>query len=269
MDWLKIIRTVAPRGKPVIVQAVANAMPQIIAEFDLSSPERQSHFLAQIAHESDGFKTTVEYASGAAYEGRDGLGNTQPGDGKRFKGRGLIQLTGRTNYAAASHDLGVDFVARPEIAGQFPHAIRLAGWYWKKRNINRLADKDDIRAVTRAVNGGLNGLDQRVEYHIAAVAALKKSAAQLTDTAADAAADPPAKPKTMAQSCTGNTAIATGALGVIGIANQATSAAKEAAANASDIVTSVGPWVALGVLVIAGAAFIWFDRREKMQILGV
>ena len=110
------------------------------------------------------FRTTTEYASGAAYEGRRDLGNTHKGDGKRFRGHGLIQLTGRANHAAASEALDHDFVAHPEDAAIFPWAAEIAGWYWSTHKLNRHADRDDVRAATKAINGGLNGLRDRTAY---------------------------------------------------------------------------------------------------------
>ncbi|MGH8638602.1 MAG: glycoside hydrolase family 19 protein, partial [Burkholderiales bacterium] len=93
------------------------------------------------------------------------LGNTIPGDGKLFKGRGLIQLTGRANYAQYGKDCGIDCVADPGRVASDPFvAVDVACWYWNMRQINRLADADDAKAVTKAINGGYNGLDDRMEY---------------------------------------------------------------------------------------------------------
>jgi predicted chitinase len=137
--------------------------------YDISTPLRRAHFIAQVCHESGGLRWNEELASGAAYEGRRDLGNTEPGDGRRFKGRGLIQLTGRANYrqyTAHCRDLGeeMDFEAEPERVAEPPHAARVAGWYWDSRRINRLADDDDVVAVTKKINGGTNGLDDRKRY---------------------------------------------------------------------------------------------------------
>jgi putative chitinase len=117
--------------------------------------------LAQIAHESAGFATLVEYASGKAYEGRKDLGNTQPGDGVRYKGRGVIQLTGRANYRALGDYLGINLEAQPDLAAMPYVAYQVAAHYWLDRNINADADRDDLEAVTRAINGGTNGIKSR------------------------------------------------------------------------------------------------------------
>lgn len=171
-DWTKVLRTIAPKGKSSIISGLAAAMPRVIEEAALGSPRRQAHFLAQIAHESDGFRTAVEYANGAAYEGREDLGNIHAGDGRRYKGRGLVQLTGRANYAEFGRELGVDLVGNPDLAAKFPYAALTAALYWRKRTINGYADADDLRAVTRKINGGYNGLAQRAAYLKAAKRAL-------------------------------------------------------------------------------------------------
>jgi putative chitinase len=167
-DWASIIKKIAPTALPSIVNGLAAAMPRCIQIADLTTPLRQEHFLAQLAHESAGFKTTTEYASGKAYEGRKDLGNTQKGDGVRYKGRGLIQITGRSNYNTMSKALGVDFIKEPELAAEFPYAALTAALYWKNHNINRYADRDDIRGVTKVINGGTNGLADRMSYLVKA-----------------------------------------------------------------------------------------------------
>lgn len=141
------------------------AIEQACIRFGINTPLRVSHFLAQVAHESMTGRYMAEIASGRAYEGRKDLGNTQTGDGVRFKGRGLIQLTGRANYTAYSMALYGDLraVHDPAMVAQLPDAALAAGWFWARNSINALADRDDVRAVTRRVNGGFNGLDDRIK----------------------------------------------------------------------------------------------------------
>lgn len=130
----------------------------------LTTPLRQAHFLAQIGHESGSLRFSAEIASGAAYERRADLGNTQPGDGPRFKGRGLIQLTGRANYTRFGEAIGrkAEILADPAlVATDADLAVEAAGWFWEDRKLNALADRDDLRLITRRINGGLNGLAQR------------------------------------------------------------------------------------------------------------
>lgn len=127
----------------------------------MDSPLRLAHFLAQVGHESGSFKYMEEIASGSAYEGRANLGNTQPGDGVRFKGRGPIQITGRANYRFFGRQIGIDLERRPEIAAYPSIGLHLACAYWGNRNLNGLADKDLTEDITRKINGGLNGLADR------------------------------------------------------------------------------------------------------------
>ena len=135
-----------------------------MAEFGINTPARQGSFLAQLAHESGQLVYVRELASGAAYEGRKDLGNVQPGDGVRFRGRGLLQITGRANYAACGKALGLDLLAKPELLEQTVNACRSAGWFWQSRGLNSLADAGDQVAVTRRINGGTNGLAERLAY---------------------------------------------------------------------------------------------------------
>ena len=140
------------------------ALNATMAEFGISTLARQASFLAQLAHESGQLLYVRELASGVAYEDRKDLGNTQPGDGARFRGRGLIQVTGRANYAACGKALGLDLLAKPELLEQTVNACRSAGWFWQSRGLNALVDAGDQVAVTKRVNGGTNGLAERQVY---------------------------------------------------------------------------------------------------------
>lgn len=127
----------------------------------MDNPLRLAHFIAQVAHESGGFVYMEEIASGSKYEGRADLGNTQPGDGKLFKGRGPLQLTGRANYREYGQALGIYFEEHPEIVAYPSIGLHVACEYWKRRGLNAFADMDDVLAITKKVNGGTNGLDDR------------------------------------------------------------------------------------------------------------
>jgi putative chitinase len=133
-------------------------------EFEIDTPQRQAAFLAQISHESGELRYVAEIASGKAYEGRADLGNTEPGDGMRFKGRGLIQITGRDNNASCGCALGLDLLADPELLEDPVNAARSAAWFWSTHGCNELADAGNFRQITLRINGGFNGYDERVSY---------------------------------------------------------------------------------------------------------
>ena len=133
-------------------------------EFEINTPLRWCHYLAQIAHESAELRYSEEIASGKAYEGRKDLGNIYKGDGVKFKGRGLIQLTGRANYQEYKKYCGFDVTAQPQLLCKPVGAIRSSMWFWKKKFLNVLADKDDFSTITRRINGGTNGWDDRKKY---------------------------------------------------------------------------------------------------------
>lgn len=130
-------------------------------EFGIDTPKRQAAFLAQVGHESGQLMYVREIASGSAYEGRKDLGNTSPGDGVKYKGRGLIQITGKANYILLMLDLDIDCVLQPELLETPVNACRSAGWYWKKNKLNQYADSGDFITLTKRINGGTNGLADR------------------------------------------------------------------------------------------------------------
>ena len=130
----------------------------------MDSALRLAHFMAQLCHESGSFRYMEEIASGAAYEGRADLGNTVAGDGKRFKGRGPIQLTGRANYRTFGRRIGIDLERHPEIAAIPSIGLHTALEYWRDRGLNALADRDDVLGITRKINGGLNGIRDREDH---------------------------------------------------------------------------------------------------------
>jgi putative chitinase len=130
----------------------------------MDTPLRLAHFMAQLTHESGGFRYMEEIASGQAYEGRENLGNTQPGDGKRYKGRGPIQLTGRKNYRDYGRALGFDFESHPEMVAFPSVGLLVACAYWNANRLNTFADSDDIETITRRINGGRNGIEDRKKH---------------------------------------------------------------------------------------------------------
>lgn len=140
-------------------------------EFQITSVLRKAAFLAQIAQESGELLWFEELASGRAYDisvnpkkARE-LGNTRPGDGPRYKGRGPIQLTGRSNYREAGTDLGLDLEGNPTRAASPDVGFRIAGWFWKKRRLNGFADRGDFYNLTYRINKGRKHYARRVAFY--------------------------------------------------------------------------------------------------------
>ncbi|MEJ8822367.1 C1 family peptidase [Variovorax humicola] len=142
-------------------------------EFEINTLRRSAAFIAQLAHESGEFNFMEEIWGPTAAQKRyeppsdlaRTLGNTQPGDGRRFKGRGPIQLTGRANYQKFGDLLGIDLVDHPELAAAPEVAFKTAGLYWKRKGLNELADADNFTEITRRINGGQNGAAERVRFY--------------------------------------------------------------------------------------------------------
>lgn len=176
LEQLKKIITYAGPRAGVFLVPLNDAMD----EFGIDTPMRQAAFLSQVAHESGSLRYTREIASGAAYDTGElakRLGNTPEadGDGQRYKGRGLIQITGHANYVACSKALYGDdetLVLHPELLEDVVPACRSAAWFWWSHGLNSLADTGAFRAITRAINGGYNGYDERLAFYQRATAML-------------------------------------------------------------------------------------------------
>lgn len=160
----EVLKRLAPHSNDAIITHLAENLDDQLAKYNIDNYLRICHFLAQAAHESAGFRTLEEYASGAAYEGRRDLGNVNPGDGRRYKGRGIFQLTGRANYRVFGQKLGYNLEDRPELAADPLISIKTACEYWNSRSLSTYADLDDVLTVTRRINGGTNGLEDRKNY---------------------------------------------------------------------------------------------------------
>lgn len=163
-------------------------------KYEINTPRRQAAFIGQCGHESASFKVlqenlnysakglmatwpsrfpTIEEAqkiernpekiANKVYGGRSDLGNTEEGDGWRFAGKGLIQLTGRNNVKTCGDALGVDLVGNPSLLLEPEYAALSAGWFWNKRGLNALADNEDWTTITRRINGGTHGLQDRID----------------------------------------------------------------------------------------------------------
>lgn len=155
------LKQIAIHATDANIKLYTPLLNRFMHEYNICGKLRESAFIATIIWESGSFKYTREIASGKAYEGRKDLGNIYKGDGVRFKGRGLIQITGRTNYTLASNALGVDFVSRPELIEQPDFATMVSCWWWNMKGLNEVADTGDFREVTRIVNGWYNGFSDR------------------------------------------------------------------------------------------------------------
>ena len=176
-------------------------LEETFVKYDISTPKRQAAFIGQCAHESGNFKTlqenlnysaeglmktwpsrfpTLEYANqyarqpakiaGKVYNGR--LGNTSEEEASKYLGRGLIQLTGKENYANCGAALGIDFVGNPTLLIEPKYAALSAGWFWNKKGLNVLADAQEHGQITKRINGGLIGLDDRIAKTTKAAQAL-------------------------------------------------------------------------------------------------
>lgn len=152
------------------------ALNSAMQHYQIISPKRAAAFIAQIGHESGQLRYVREIwgptTAQRGYEGREDLGNTVPGDGRKYYGRGLIQITGRANYAKCGEALGLDLISLPELLELPQHAAMSAAWFWKQKGLNDLADRDQFNTITRRINGGLNGLADRLALWEKALAVL-------------------------------------------------------------------------------------------------
>lgn len=195
---LEDLQAVAPRTNSVRLAVFLEPLNKMFAEFGIDTVARQAAFLPQVAHESNGFLWMREIwgptPAQRAYEPPSrkamDLGNNREGDGFRFRGRGLIQITGRANYAACGEALNLPLEDQPELLETPQHAVRSAGWFWTIGagghlsvaarmygvpvgvNLNELADRGDFKGITLAINGGLNGQEERLALWQAAQEAL-------------------------------------------------------------------------------------------------
>jgi putative chitinase len=158
---LQILPNAGPKAG-VFVPVLNTAM----VRYQIVGTKRVAAFIAQIGHESGQLVYVREIwgptHAQSRYEGRADLGNTQPGDGFKYRGRGLIQITGRANYATCGEALDVDLVNQPELLEQPQYACMSAAWFWSTKELNTLADAGDFERITRRINGGLNGQDDRL-----------------------------------------------------------------------------------------------------------
>lgn len=171
------------------------ALQQLLPDYDINTPLRVAHFLAQTAHESGNYvfvqenlnyraaslrkvfpkyfptdELAAQYANkpqmiaNRVYANRMGNGDEASGDGWRYRGRGLIQLTGRDNYTFFAGSLGIPIEEAADYMSTFEGAAQSACFFWEQNNLNRFADANDVRGLTRAINGGFIGLEDRIKH---------------------------------------------------------------------------------------------------------
>jgi putative chitinase len=160
------------------LQPIVDALNDTFSRYSIDTNLRMCHFLAQVLHESGAFKYSVEIWGNTpaqlAYDTRVDLGNTPEldGDGYKYRGRGWIQLTGKTNYRLLGEEFGEDLVNNPDLVAKEPYDILAAGWFWNRRKLSTFADADDIVTITKKINGGFNGLNERKMWLLKAKAIL-------------------------------------------------------------------------------------------------
>ena len=177
MITLLQLKQIVPLTKTAVLEPFIEPLNAAMDEWEINNPQRQAAFLAQVAHESGGFHYVRELASGAEYDTGEKairLGNTpeDDGDGEKYRGRGLLQITGLANYLACGAALGLDLRNSPELLEIPENAARCPGWFWWSRKLNALADAGNMRRITLAINGGLNGFAERLKYWEAAKEAI-------------------------------------------------------------------------------------------------
>lgn len=164
---------ICPSAKPENIDKYLPHLNILMDKYEINTPNRRRHFIAQLAHESSQFNRVKEMYNGTPqeyfkkYDGRKDLGNSFTGDGFKFFGRGLIQITGRFNYSCASFDIFKDatLISNPEKLEQPALAVEVSCWFWKTKHLNSLADADEIKAITSKINGGLSGLNERIGFY--------------------------------------------------------------------------------------------------------
>lgn len=171
----KQLLQILPNAGPVagVFVPILNAA---MGHYQIVGAKRVAAFIAQIGHESGQLKYVKEIwgptKAQAKYEGRADLGNTVKGDGSKYRGRGLIQITGRANYAECAEALGLDLINHPELLEKPQHACMSAAWFWASRGLNTLADAGKFDTITRRINGGQNGAADRQALYVRAMRVL-------------------------------------------------------------------------------------------------
>lgn len=193
---LELLRKVCPKTKPAVLEKYVTPLNEVAEYYEINTPQRVAAFLAQVAHESGGFNFTKENLNYSAkglmttfkkyfptealakeyerqpekiankvYANRMGNGDEASGDGSKFCGRGLIQLTGKQNYTRFAADLGVTLDECVAYLETPAGAVSSAGWFWDQNNLNAICDRGDIKLLTKRINGGFIGLEDRIHHY--------------------------------------------------------------------------------------------------------
>ena len=175
----EFLKAVIPHASNSSLDKFLPYLNEWMPKYGIITKERICHFIAQLAHESGSFVYVKEIASGKAYDTGSlakRLGNTPEadGDGQKYKGRGLIQITGTANYKEISKDWEIDVFSKPELLETPTYAVRSACWFWWKRGLNKLVDSGaTVEKITKIINGGQNGLSERKEFYKRAIESWK------------------------------------------------------------------------------------------------
>jgi len=182
---MRLIQAIAATGWARLTAAQAEAhaaaLEPAMEQFSIHTPRRLAACIAQFSHETGGWRWLRELGGAAYFKKYDGcqdLGNVIPGDGARYRGRGYIQITGRNNYAVVGAALNLPLLKQPELLEEWALAARASCWWWKSHVLNELADGNEFTAITRVINGGLNGLaDRKAKWKIAKAILLQENPA--------------------------------------------------------------------------------------------
>jgi predicted chitinase len=162
-----------PKASSKRLDRYFDGLVKTMEKYNINGPLRKAAFLAQVAHESGVFRYKEELASGDAYEFREDLGNSKNGDGRKYKGHGFIQITGKTNHLAFAIDFGFTIEDALDYLKSDEGACMSAGWFWNKKHLNVFADKGEFKKITKIINGGYNGLTERTAYYEKALKVLE------------------------------------------------------------------------------------------------
>lgn len=272
------LRQIVPTARSSIAGPLCDAFSKWWPRYEIDTPERQAHFLAQAAHETAGLTTLEELGRPAYFKRYDPgtvtgkrLGNTQPGDGLRYKGRGIFQLTGRANYAAYGARLKLSLVNDPDLAAIPENSVRIACEYWKARGLNAWADRDDVKEITRRINGGQNGLADRMRYLAQAKAVLAGADAPVGLLAAEEVPDAPIALEPVKTWWQSKIAWASASIGGLSLGNIWSNVRDTASQFVDDpaetVMTAIDrhPRVVVLVAILGLAAYIAFERIRMLR----